>query len=87
MPTYDVIAYKQVLTRFTVTCDKETKVEDTIDEKIQSDKELIWTDDDKGIGVIYASGNSIPKRPRTRFFLKDDHLLEDTHDAPHSDGE
>jgi hypothetical protein len=66
----EVRAHKGSTTNFTVPSGTRKEIESAIAEKLRSDKELVWTDDSKGISVACIGDDEIWK-PQRRFSEKD----------------
>ena len=68
MATYEVRAQKTCLANFTITASTRKEAEAVIEDKLHSDKEIIWTDDPEGISIACIPENTI-WRIRRRFHL------------------
>ena len=67
--TVEVLAHKSCTTTFIITVDAKNhraNAEAAIEEKLRSDKGLVWVDFESGINVLCFYGDNI-WRPRKRF--------------------
>jgi hypothetical protein len=72
MATINVIAHKGCSANFTANAGPDRKeIEESIAEKLRTDKDIVWGDEPEGINVACISVYGF-WRPRRRFFTTDD---------------
>lgn len=68
MNAIEVLAHKSCMVKFAVIAASRPEAEQAIEDKLRSDKELVWIDDPDGINADCIWNNNI-WRPRRRFAI------------------